>query len=100
APPPGTPPVYPIKHEQSREKWTGPMWTPAPRQHKSFQTSILGLDSYISPSTDPLPPIFEDGGQVMAEAGPRSCRRCGAETDIEDLFCRHCGSDFDQDYSQ
>ncbi|MBO0724291.1 MAG: zinc ribbon domain-containing protein [Blastocatellia bacterium] len=100
APPPGTPPIYPIKHEQSREKWTGPMWTPAPQQHKSFQASILGLDDYISPPTDPFPPFFEDGGQVVAEAARRSCQRCGAETDAEDLFCRQCGSDFDQDYSQ
>jgi hypothetical protein len=90
APPPQ--PVYPIKPEQ-----TMPKWTPAPQQRKSFQTSILGLDDYIPAPADPVPPVLEDGGQVEAEAARKSCQSCGAETDVEDLFCKQCG--FDQRYS-
>lgn len=93
AQPPLPQPVYPVKHE----KWTGPMWTPAPQKRKSFQTSILGLDDYILAPADPVPPVLEDGGQVATEAAQKNCQSCGAEMDVEDLFCRQCG--FDQRYS-
>lgn len=88
AQPPIPPPVYPIKHEQP-----GPKWTPAPQQRKSFSTSILGLDDYIPAPADPVP---EDGGQVAAEVARKNCQSCGAEMDVEDLFCKRCGSALDQ----
>jgi hypothetical protein len=88
AQPPIPPPVYPIKHEQP-----GPKWTPAPQQRKSFSTSILGLDDYIPAPADPVP---EDGGQVATEVARKNCQSCGAEMDVEDLFCKRCGSALDQ----
>jgi hypothetical protein len=103
AQPPIPPPVYPAKHEQAMSKWTGPMWTPAPQERKSFSTSILGLDGYIPAPTDPIPPVDsvpEDGEQVVAEAPRKNCQSCGAEMDVEDLFCKQCGSALDQRYSQ
>jgi hypothetical protein len=104
AQPPLPPPAYPVRHEQPGEKWTGPMWTPAPQQRKSFQTSILGLDDYIPEPADPVPPedpvpaFPEDVGQIAAEAARKSCQSCGAETGVEDLFCMRCGSAFDQSF--
>jgi hypothetical protein len=96
AQPPIPPPVYPIRHEQPSPKWTGSMWTPAPQQRKSFSTSILGLDDYIPEPVEPIPPadpVLEDAG---AEVARKNCQSCGAEMDVEDLFCRRCGSALDQ----
>jgi hypothetical protein len=122
--PPAPPPVY-----TPRQKWMGPMWTPAPepgipesaapelselqlarpewmlgtQQRGSFSTSILGLDNYVHAPADPVTPVTplqEDGAQIEAEIAKESCQSCGAETGAGDLFCRQCGSAFDQAYSR
>jgi hypothetical protein len=87
------PPVYPIKLEQASPKWTGPMWTPAPEKRGSFSTSILGLDDYNPAPTNPLPAPDE---QIEIETAQKNCIGCGAETNLEDIFCRQCGSAIDQ----
>jgi hypothetical protein len=74
-----------------------PEWMMAPQQRGSFSTSILGLDDYIP---GPAEPVQEASAQAATEAALKTCQACGAETGAEDLFCRQCGSAFDQAYSQ
>lgn len=87
AQPPAPPPLYP----------SAPQWTPAPQQRGPFAYSILGLDDYIHAPTNPVP---AQDAQFAPEAALKSCQWCGGETNIEDRFCRLCGSTFDQGYSQ
>jgi hypothetical protein len=104
--PPGAPPLYPFPTQLAASQ-LAPTWTaqesatteaaPAPRRQKSFSTSILGLDDYIPAPAGPVP---AGAAQPEPEVPPKSCQQCGAETNVEDRFCRICGSDFDQHYSQ
>jgi hypothetical protein len=93
AQPPAPPPVYP----------SAPQWTPAPQPSNPFAYSILGLDDYIPAPADPVPapadPVPAPAEQFEPEVIRESCRWCGAETNIEDRFCRLCGSAFDHRYS-
>jgi hypothetical protein len=86
AQPPAPPPLYP----------SAPQWTPAPQQSGPFAYSILGLDGYIPPPADPIPAPVE---QLEPEGAWKSCQWCDAKTNIEDRFCRQCGSAFDDQYS-
>jgi hypothetical protein len=81
AQPPAPPPLYP----------PAPQWTAEPQQRGPFAYSILGLDDYIPAPTDPVP---APGAQFAPEVPRKSCQWCGAETNIEDRFCRLCGSAF------
>lgn len=78
AQPPTPPPIYP----------SAPQWTAAPQQRGPFAYSILGLDDYSPAPTNPVP------AQDELEVTRKSCQWCGAETNIEDHFCRLCGSAF------
>jgi hypothetical protein len=81
AQPPAPPPLYP----------SAPQWTPAPQQRGPFAYSILGLDDYSPAPADPVP---AQGEQFALGVVRKKCRQCGAETNIEDRFCRLCGSAF------
>jgi len=91
AQPPSPPPLYPPAPE-----WATPEWTPTPHERGSFAHSILGLDDYSPAPADPVP---APGEQFSIEATRKNCQWCGAETNVEDRFCRLCGSAFDHQYS-
>lgn len=86
AQPPAPAPLYPPAPERATHELT-----PAPRERGSFAHSILGLDDYIPAPADPVP---APGGQFSPEATRKSCPWCGVETNVEDRFCRLCGSAF------
>jgi hypothetical protein len=96
AQPPAPPPLYPqvpqwATPQSAAPKWTTPPWTAPPQQHGSFPHSILGLDDYRPAPTAPVPaPDVE----IAPEVTWKSCQWCGAETNIDDRFCRLCGSAF------
>jgi hypothetical protein len=92
AQPPTPPPLYPHAPE-----WAAPELTTAPRERGSFSTSILGLGDYSPAPADPVP---EPGERISIDVTRKNCQWCGAETNVEDQFCRLCGSAFDQGYSQ
>src|SRR5262249_5187699 len=121
AQPPAPPPLYPSRPELARPELARPElarpelarpelatpelatpelarpeWTPAPQRRRSFSTSILGLDDYIPAPADPVP---APDAQFALEDTRKSCQWCGAETNVDDRFCRLCGSAFDQGYS-
>jgi hypothetical protein len=86
AQPPLPEPIYP-----SRPELAPPEWTPQPQQRRSFSTSILGLDDYSpAPADQDQAPV----AQIEIEAAAKSCKTCGAETEVDDLFCRRCGAAF------
>jgi hypothetical protein len=96
AQPPAPPPLYPAASQwatpqSAAPKWTTPPWTDPPQQRGSFPHSILGLDDYSPIPTDPVP---APGAEVAPEVTWKSCQWCGAETNIDDRFCRLCGSAF------
>jgi hypothetical protein len=101
AQPPEPPPLYPSRPELAPPELAPPElareWTLAPQRLNSFSTSILGLDDYIPAPADPVP---APDAQFALEDNWKICQGCGAETNVEDRFCRLCGSAFEQAYSQ
>lgn len=83
AQPPAPPPLY-----SPNPQWTAPQLTAAPQQRGSFAYSILGLDDYSPAPSNPIP------AQGAPEVTRKSCQWCDAETNIEDRFCKLCGSAF------
>jgi hypothetical protein len=108
AQPPQPPPLYPAAPQEA----FAPQW----RGHDSFKTSILGLDGYSPAPAVAAEPAPTNGAAIGAPASPavvveaspqgisisetpvevvpKRCPWCEAEANIEDRFCRVCGSVF------
>jgi len=115
AQPPAPPPLYPLTPEQAFARQA--------QNQGPFATSILGLEDYSPLPDDPAPargatvepaqgygvvPGAAAVSTVAVEAAPqvvsvsdttvevprKGCQWCGADANIEDRFCRVCGSVF------
>ncbi|HKQ72587.1 MAG TPA: hypothetical protein VJ810_02590 [Blastocatellia bacterium] len=113
AQPPMPPPLYPSRSAEA--------FTPQQNGQDSFATSILGLNDYSPPTAETVaspgaavlpasageavagsatistvaveaPPQVVSVSETTVEVSRKSCRWCGAEGNIEDHFCRVCGS--------
>ncbi len=115
AQPPTPPPLYPVTPDMG--------FAPQRQYQGSFTTSILGLNDYSAapevpvasgvselepaPATRPVhsaatvsavaveipPPIVSEDDSALEDTR-KNCQWCGADANIEDRFCKVCGSVF------